>query len=253
MISVFLQGGLGNQLFQIACGYAHSLEVGDSFGLQKGQHHLPLQGNRVETYREIFYNNISFVEDVPVSSVHEESTFSYTKLPHLSGLYLVGYFQSEKYFSKYREEVIKLFNIKKLQSEYGDLYPNLQDSICMHVRRGDYLKSPDTHTNLPTSYYNKALDSFPKDTPVLVFSDDIGYCKEEWTGDRFTFVEGNEDFIDLIVMSQCKHHIIANSSFSWWGAWLSDSEGIKIAPSKWFGPNGPQDTLDLLPVSWERM
>ena len=103
------------------------------------------------------------------------------------------------------------------------------------------------------AYYNKALDSFPKDIPVLVFSDDIEYCKENLVGDRFTFVNKNKDFCDLMLMSLCKHHIIANSSFSWWGAWLSDSKGLKIAPSEWFGPNGPKDTLDLLPVEWVRM
>ena len=253
MISVFLQGGLGNQLFQIACGYAHSLEVEDSFGLQEGQHHLPLQGSRVEMYKDIFYKDLSFVPNITYSSIFEESTFSYSKLPHKKGLYLVGYFQSERYFKKYREEIIKLFNIRKLQQDYKDLYPNLQDSICLHVRRGDYLKSPDTHTNLSMAYYNKALDSFPKDTPVLVFSDDIEYCKENLVGDRFTFVDKNKDFCDLILMSLCKHHIIANSSFSWWGAWLADSKGLKIAPSEWFGPNGPKDTLDLLPVEWVRM
>lgn len=250
MISVFLQGGLGNQLFQIACGYAHSLEVEDSFGLQEGQHHLPLQGSRVEMYKDIFYKDISFVESCAFSSVYKESTFSYSKLPHKKDLYLVGYFQSEQYFKKYRKEILKLFNIRNLQHKYKDLYPNVQDSICMHVRRGDYLKSSDTHTNLPTSYYNKAVDSFPKDFPVLVFSDDIAHCKEEWVGDRFTFVDGNEDFVDLLVMSQCKYHIIANSSFSWWGAWLSDNSEEVMYPKRWFGPLGPKDTQDLTPPGW---
>ena len=78
MISVFLQGGLGNQLFQIACGYAHSIEVGDSFCLQDGQHHLPLQGNRVEIYKDTFYKDISFVPEVTYSSIYEEPTFTYS-------------------------------------------------------------------------------------------------------------------------------------------------------------------------------
>ena len=108
MISVFLQGGLGNQLFQIACGYAHSIEVGDSFCLQDGQHHLPLQGNRVEIYKDTFYKDIPFVPEVTYSSIYEEPTFTYSKLPHEKELYLADYFQSEKYFNKYREDIIKV-------------------------------------------------------------------------------------------------------------------------------------------------
>ena len=122
----------------------------------------------------------------------------------------------------------------------------------MHVRRGDYLKFKDTHPPCSVEYYNQAISSFSESSIFLVISDDIEWCKENFLGDKFYFVEGNEDYIDLYLMSLCKNNIIANSSFSWWAAWLNrNKEKIVIAPEKWFGNEVQYNTDNLLPSSWE--
>jgi hypothetical protein len=101
------------------------------------------------------------------------------------------------------------------------------------------------------SYYEEALKHFD-DRQVIVFSDDPGWCKEQslFSDDRFLVSESEDNKIDLCLMTFCTSHIIANSSFSWWGAWLSNSEKV-IAPSKWFGPNNAdKETKDLIPETW---
>lgn len=251
--SVFLQGGLGNQLFQISTAYAHAEVTGDTLILQDGQHHLPLQGSNVESYKDNLYLKLKFSKNFDRSSftLFQEPSFKFTRLPYARDLYLSGYFQSEKYFKPYRKDLLDLYNIEFLTNKHvKDIEDN---TISLHVRRGDYLKLQDSHPCLNLSYYQKALEEFPPDYPVLVFSDDIEWCKSHFTSDRFKFMEGNSDLVDLLTMTKCTHHIIANSSFSWWGAWLSESEGIKIAPEKWFGPSGPQDTEDLIPENWKKV
>jgi len=103
-------------------------------------------------------------------------------------------------------------------------------------------------------YYEEALSHFP-DWDVVIFSDDPEWCKKQklFQGDRFLISESGDNKVDLCLMTLCKAHIIANSSFSWWGAWLADSEKV-IAPSKWFGPlNEHKDTSDLIPERWHRI
>ena len=110
-----------------------------------------------------------------------------------------------------------------------------KDFISLHIRRGDYLYNPN-HPVQPIEYYKKALEQMPKDLPVIVFSDDSQWCREHefFEDNRFMISEDNEDHYDLCLMSMCGYHIIANSSFSWWGAWLAKSKKI-IAPKDWFG------------------
>jgi hypothetical protein len=101
-------------------------------------------------------------------------------------------------------------------------------------------------------YYNQAISLLPKDLKILIFSDDIPWCKENFIGDRFVFID-KIDYISLYIMCKMKHHIIANSTFSWWGAWISEySDKIVIAPKRWLGD--PQyDTKDLLPDNWIKL
>ena len=129
--------------------------------------------------------------------------------------------------------------------------------ISVHVRRGDFLINSGNHYNLSLDYYEKAISLLPRvydscDLPVLVFSDDPDWCKEQklFEDNRFMISEGNSAYVDMCLMSMCSWHVIANSSFSWWGAWLSDSKKV-IAPSKWFGPNNAaNDTKDLYCEEW---
>ena len=105
------------------------------------------------------------------------------------------------------------------------------------------------------NYYKKALDQFDSDLPVIIFSDDPEWCEEQeiFSGDRFMISESGDQYVDMCLMSLCKYHIIANSSFSWWGAWLSGHDNV-VAPLKWFAENNDdKDTKDLIPERWSRV
>ena len=134
-------------------------------------------------------------------------------------------------------------------------------SVSLHIRRGDYLAKISLQVLglMPMEYYTKGIDyisSKKANTVYYIFSDDINWVKENLKIDNARFVSGNiakTHIEDLYLMSQCKHHIIANSSFSWWGAWLNDDQDkIVIAPKQWFN-KGPQDTQDLIPGTWIKM
>jgi hypothetical protein len=161
-----------------------------------------------------------------------------------------GYFQSEKYFKHRRNDIIKLFSppieFNNKINQYSDLFGN----ISLHVRRGNYVKYySDIHPPQTMIYYNQAISLLPTDLKILVFSDDMQWCRENFIGDRFVFID-EIDYISLYLMSKMKHHIIANSSFSWWSAWLSQyDDRIVIAPQKWLG-EGIEDIKDLIPNNW---
>ena len=117
----------------------------------------------------------------------------------------------------------------------------------MHIRRNDYLTSDGFHPVMASSYYDKALSAVGPVDNILVFSDDIPWCKDTFNYDNMTFAEGNNNVEDLWLMSMCDHNIIANSSFSWWGSWLNcDIDKKVVAPSNWFGNanNNQQIYLD---------
>ena len=130
--------------------------------------------------------------------------------------------------------------------------------IFLHIRRGDpklpwaYVNLETTHPVCTFDYYERALAEFSDDIPVVVFSDHIEWCKEQelFESDRFAVSEGGNQFYDLCLMSMCSDFIIANSSFSWWGAWLAN-RGEVIAPKKWLGPNLNHDTKDLYCPEWK--
>ena len=131
----------------------------------------------------------------------------------------------------------------------GDSFDN---AISLHVRRTDYIPNKANHFNLGLDYYEKALSKFDKDRTVVVFSDDPKWCQEQefFAGDRFLISESDDNAIDLCLMTFCNSHIIANSSFSWWGAWLAGSKEV-IAPKTWFGPNNAHKSIeDLIPKRW---
>jgi hypothetical protein len=170
---------------------------------------------------------------------------------------LYGYFQSEKYFKHIEDEIRGDFTFHSdlLESckEIVDGEMGSNESISLHVRRSDYLNLQSFHPTPPIEYYTEALEKFPE-VPVFIFSDDPDWCMQQkiFDGDRFLISKNTADF-DLCLMSMCKYHIIANSSFSWWGAWLSKSNNV-IAPKVWFGESLPDhDTSDLYCDGWERL
>ena len=130
----------------------------------------------------------------------------------------------------------------------------VDNPIALHIRRTDYL-TDNNHTTLGLDYYEQALSEFEDDRPVIVFSDEPSWCEEQelFSDDRFMISESDDNAIDMCLMSLCSGHIIANSSFSWWGAWLANSKQV-IAPTKWFGPgNEGKSTQDLIPARWKRI
>lgn len=260
MISSQLMGGLGNQLFQISAALALALEINKDAVFSYGSHFLPLQGNKSLYYKNNILSKVNLIEDSSFYQnlvLYEEPFYSFKEIPKVDNLLLKGYFQSEKYFIKYENTIRQIFRespeiTKIINEKYNNI--NFKNSTSIHVRRGDYLKFPNVHPICSLSYYEKALSLLSDVDQILVFSDDIEWCKQNFIFNQpnnILFIENEIDYIEFYLMSRCKNNIIANSSFSWWAAWLNSNEDKKIiAPNKWIGINGPSDTHDLIPSSW---
>ncbi len=169
---------------------------------------------------------------------------------------LLGYFQTEKYFKHIEGEIREAFcfveGIKAVsESQFGSRF-GTEEAVSVHVRRGDYLNLSKHFPSQAKEYYVEGLAELPEDLPVLIFSDGIEWCKEQehFQGDRFYFSEGNGTAVDLCLQSMCSYHIIANSSFSWWGSWLAKSKKT-IAPRQWFaGKKAKREMSDLYLPDW---
>lgn len=257
-VTIKLQGGLGNYLFQIAVTYSYAKEYNKTplFSADKAiRVHKP-----INVYRDNILRKINFNGDINGTyKTYNEPKFSYSEIPNIDGsVFLDGYYQSEKYFSKYSDDIRDLFSItpelnEEISAKYRDI---LAGKTCsLHVRRGDYVRLSEHHPPCPISYYQSAMKLMPEDTKYLVFSDDMVWCKENLIGDNFIFIENNTDIFDLYVMSLCDNNIIANSSFSWWGAWLNNNVNkIVVAPSNWFGPaKKGLDTKDVYGEKWVKI
>lgn len=244
MITTFIQGGLGNQLFQIAAGLSLAKDVNSEFLLLSGQHHLPLQGNRIETYKSNILKNINFCDylDNKKFSAYNETTFAYVEIPKLDWLYLFGYFQSEKHF-KHNDMLIKnTFKFDKL-----DIPKN---SVSLHLRQGDYKKFEAIHPVLTIDYYSKAVDLLGKYSKLYIVSD--SELPDEFNFPNCEVINTKNDYLDFCIMANCNHNVIANSTFSWWAAYLNKNENKRVvAPKTWFGPQGPQDWQDIYCEGWE--
>ena len=173
---------------------------------------------------------------------------------------LYGYFQSEKYFSDHADLVRQEFtfrqDVRKLCEEH--LRGVGGHAISLHVRRTDYLTDGNKFLPCDLAYYARALAIVPADLPVIVFSDDIAWCKQQplFQGPRWYYSEGSSNIVDMCMISSCTHHIIANSTFSWWGAWLAGNPDKQVvAPKDWFGSDYActHDDRDLVPEGWERV
>lgn len=266
-ISVKLQGGLGNYMFQIAAAYAYGLKhnkqpifsANDSILVHKP----------VVRYKDNILSKVNLVPEKNYSGfkVYNEQGFHYNEIPaHEGSVYLNGYFQTEKYFKEYEKEIRELFKQPNFVGAvatdhawhlYG-VYINVAENTCsIHVRRGDYLNSPNHHPSQNMNYYMKAIKQMPKDTVFLIFSDDIAWCKQNFPDlpEKFKFIENQDDFLDLEMMRLCKHNIICNSTFSWWAAWLNENPNKKvIIPNQWFGPAyAHYNTDDLYCENWIRI
>lgn len=225
MLTAFLQGGLGNQLFQISNAISRALKENKICKFIPYTY-TPMQARGAENYLDNIYRNIDF-------SMSEDE--------YRSSTILEGYFQDIKYFEQISEEIKNLFSpsLDFLEKIYY-LYPDLlfQKTLSIHVRRGDYLT---VSTKLPVvniSYINKAIEIAGDYDVVYIFSDDKEWIKNNLKIKNSIVVEGLEDYEELWMMSLCHNNITSNSTFSWWGSFLNKNPFKKvIVPNLWFGPD----------------
>ena len=166
---------------------------------------------------------------------------------------LYGFFQTEKYFKHIEDEIKKDFTFKRDWLEPCKESFDGKEYIGLHIRRTDYVQKQNFHPLCTLDYYERALKELP-DIPVIIVSDDPEWCKNQklFESDRFSISDSNSNIIDMCILSLCKYHIIANSSFSWWGAWLAESQKV-IAPKIWYGPASDNDDSDIIPNKWRRI
>lgn len=260
MIVTRFHGRTGNQMFQYAVGRALSLKLGTSLALDD---RLAIaRGERSIT--RIFALDVEKNPDLPPAShtakfahfwwryfgnspryVRENGlSFDPTILEMKDDVYLHGYWQSEKYFSDYIKEIRSDFAFPKATGRNAELIDEIDGctSVSLHLRRGDYVAN-ETYAVCNQNYYDRALkilcDSIPDEIHLYVFSDEPDWARQNLIlPGSPVFVDHNgeqSDFEDMRLMSRCKHNIIANSSFSWWGAWLGNpAKRTVIAPKNWF-------------------
>lgn len=289
MIIVNLIGGLGNQMFQYANGRALSLRLAaplrlDVSGFAGYGLHQGFELSRVFTcdpeiapekeVRDLLGWRASWLARrilmrPSLAMLHGTTLVVEPHFHYWPGIrevthnaYLAGYWQSEKYFSDVSETIRADFTFRHpLSEQNAELAGRIAQTtaVSLHVRRGDYVSDSKTnaaHGLCPLEYYRAAVLHMAEriERPeFFVFSDDIAWVKANLKIDfprRYVdHNQGAESYNDMRLMSLCRHHIIANSSFSWWGAWLNrDPDKIVIAPSRWFA-NGKRSE-DLLPASW---
>jgi len=237
-------GRLANQMFQYASLKGIAKHRGYSFVVPPrhvfGEQDANVKNSDVilyDVFERVEKNNDCILQDADNiwERKHEFDEELFTNCP--DNVNLIGYFQTEKYFKHIEDEIREDFTFNK--ELYTDCKSFLKENfgsevISLHIRRGDYI-SNSNHPTQSIEYYQEALSKLP-DLPVIVFSDDENWCKKQdlFKLDRFLISEKNTTDADLCLMSLCNYHIIANSSFSWWGAWLAKSEKV-IAPQNWFG------------------
>jgi len=239
-------GRLANQMFQYAslkgiarhCGYEFTIPPRNVFGKNDGN----VQNSDVIIY-DVFKleesNNIGISNNrIIAERQHHFDEELFDQCP--DNIDLFGYYQTEKYFKHIENEIREDFSFDSELLETCNSFLQQvsdQEKISLHVRRGDYVVNPN-HPTQTLEFYAKAIAKLPKDIPIIVFSDDSDWCKQQelFSSDRFMISENNSTDADLCLMSLCDYHIIANSSFSWWGAWLAKSKKV-YAPQNWFGGN----------------
>lgn len=281
MIIVDVFGGLGNQMFQYALGRHLAIKNGapltlrhmdvgafskrpyalGCFKLVSGVRVISKIENRRFKIFEKFWKLMGKIEEPII--LEKGFPFDQQVLNLRGDIHLRGYWQSEKYFKDIRPIILEDFTfVKPLSRKNEKILAEIKRSnaVSVHVRRGDYVADPQTskfHGVYGPDYYRKAVEIIAQKVkkPVFYFfSDDIEWVKNNIkTKYKNVYVDwnkGDKSYVDLHLMSHCRHHILANSSFSWWGAWLNQNrDKIVIAPKQWFQEKGV-DTKDLIPEKW---
>jgi hypothetical protein len=268
MIGAVLSGGLGNVFFQIANieylgkKYKHDVVyMNPSQWIDNSKN--PALGWSINSEKiSEFLPNVDIFKNASARlgmGRQVNVPFQYREIIPSEGFIYNGYFQSEKFFPN-REFIKHLLEpSKEVRLKMIAFRGSLEGltTCSVHVRRGDYVRQQQFHPLQDPIYYDRAmelLDVFATVDKYIVFSNDIPWCKENFTGDKFVFVE-DLDYVELFLMDQCNHHIMANSSFSWWGSWLGETpDTVTICPKNWFGSALPDnEDADIIPERWFRL
>lgn len=285
MVRVILTGGLGNQMFEYAAGKALALRLNKKLALDTYALSKKTKGAQrsfalnifdlnteissswktqlivkafpfVERNRNLFKKIFGYFRDR--SAIVYRPEFSELK----GNIILHGYFQNEKYFRSYQEIIRKDFSFNQpLQGKNKVISANLkiEESVAVHIRRSDYL-TDSNFAICDNEYYQRAIEEIKRrinNPHFYVFTEDFEWAKENlrFNKDKVTFVDwnrGKDSYRDMQLMSLCKHNIIANSSFSWWAAWLNSNAQKQVyAPSIWFRKEERNNDLkDFYPSDW---
>lgn len=261
-------GRLGNQLFQYATLMGVANKTGYEFGIPiKRNLQINPKGcydkhtNKWIPYKfdlaDCFNLSVNDSSDINNSVTYKETMHEFNNdiFNIEDGTNLEGYFQTEKYFKHIELNVRNEFTFKdEIINDCLSIKKNYTNIVSIHFRRGDYLGDVDRFPPLELEYYQTAINLFDdKEYTFFIFSDDIEWCKGVFGNDeKIVYIEGYNQFVDMCLMSMCNHNIIANSTFSWWGAWLNSNPNKKVVgPSKWFGPGlSHLNTKDVIPENW---
>lgn len=290
MIRTNIIGGLGNQMFQYAVGRALALRHNVQLELDISWFSSPMVGctkrnflltafPKIYSAKDIsFYDDTSnvlwkkFLRNIASHFMYNLPVFvqpNFAYWPQIQNITppasLVGYWQSEKFFSSHAEQIRQDFAFSSLPAGPATyLAQKIKDtpnSVSLHIRRGDYIHNPEiqsVHGNISFEYYEQAL-SYIKNrygvTNIFIFSDDPSWVKKNFNccGHKKNIVNlslPEYPYHEMHLMALCKHHIIANSTFSWWGAWLGKQNGLTIAPSKWFSQKDMEEYQDIYCTNW---
>lgn len=273
-ITCYLQGGLGNQLFIIFTTIATAIKNKCKFVI------INQQDSPSITPRKTYFDTL--LSKIPTETRYTESIsqifrendhMKYEHIPHFTSNTMIhGYFQSRKYIDDIRSEIVNFISLNDKDSKMLDISlkiikekANNRKLIFIHVRRGDYLNLSNYHYNIPIEYYLDAIKKHQKkyDCYFVVFSDDIGYCKDEFsnhlTKDEVFYSKISKDYVELMLMSEMDGAIIANSSFSWWGAYLMEAKKefsgkespFVIGPKMWFTGITDSNDRNVERSNWE--
>ena len=251
------KGRLANQMFQYATLMGLSQKNNTTFMVP------PYESFGVKT-NLVGHSNVvdAFGIELPVGyskfPTYVEQQFHFDEVlfndPHTQNINLLGWFQTEKYFKHIEEDVKKTFTFKPDWVEPAKEMRSMVEGevISLHIRRGDYVGN-SAHHSLEIPYYEEALSKLPAECTVIIFTDDPKWAmsQEAFASHRFLVSETDNAYVDMCLMTMCDYHINANSSFSWWGSWLSNSKKV-IAPKKWFAgalANNKMD--DIYCEGWE--
>jgi len=278
MITLNLKGSIGNQLFQLCTLISHSIQYSKSFIIPYSDELY--DGDAIyKTYWETLLINIKpytsgngkFGDIAHINKlllrqhpVYKETSSNYNKIDEsVDNVCMDGYFQSYKYFNDYKDKLMLILNVAHQQimirSEYFE-YLNKHNVASMHFKIGDYNNGQNVYQILGEDYYDKTLSLIPDDFRILVFSkkqdrDDVDHIVDILkTKHKHEFVYVSDDLEDwkqMLLMSLCRVNVIANSTFSWWGAYFNKDVDKVYYPSQWFGNHSNNNTNDMFLPEWE--